>query len=61
MTDWKWNKGGKGCAGEYKKDDWTIWCNGSGWVITRPDEFTYAKEFKHVAYAKKFAEGKMKG
>ncbi len=60
MKDWKWNKDGKGCAGEYTKKGWQVWSNGSGWKITKPDGLTYAVEFKQNASAKGFAERRMK-
>lgn len=59
MKDWEYNKNGTGCAGEYIKNGWRVWCNNSGWKTTRPDGFTYAVEYKEMKYAFKFAEGKM--
>lgn len=61
MEGWSWDQRGAGTAGTYNKDGWQIWCNGTEWLIQRPDGFEYAKGYRDMGLAKKAAEKKMAG
>lgn len=59
MEGWSWDQRGAGTAGTYSKDGWEIWCNGTEWLIQRPDGFEYAKGYRNMGPAKEAAEKKM--
>lgn len=60
VMEWTYLMEGRGIAGTHECNGWKVWSAGSGWKITRPDGYTYEREYKHLAGAKKCAEGKMK-
>lgn len=53
---WTWDKDGVGSAGTYEKDGWTVFCNGTQWLIVKPDGETYAKGYATVGAAVRNAE-----
>ena len=59
MEGWSWDQNGAGTAGTYSKDGWEIWCNGTEWLIQRPDGFEYARGYRNMGPAKEAAEKKM--
>ena len=58
--NWRFYKAGKGIAGEYRLNGWTVFCDGSGWKVVRPDGYVYSVTFARIISAQRFAEGKMK-